>query len=394
MKKYILLVLIIIFSTAMLSAEDVIWGSMYSQGNFRFGIDAAVESDGSGNHLALYPEAEMILWKPLIGNIALLDVGAAIEGRAGVPISLGADFTAGAGLTGTMHLGFRGFEFTGSEYLSRIDLYVEAGIKYDFTADNFASGFGGAVKSGVNYFISDKLAVGAFYSSWGGSSGGGLAVSLKLGKTPVVKGINFEMPTLTGEFAVEPYLLQFYTLYYSANYAGGFYPGTYSEGQGTVHRVSIMDGSGTDSYNVERSKLKSLEDGQSLWGLRYRDEDDSFYYEYITDAEHEIIVVYYDSEDDGVIEMKADGHDASQMEYTTWDEYNVDTREGVTINVEAGKFTTTEYNWADESGMTVLWWATDDVPGSLVSYKMEDDSDIVTSELIDITSGNRPVLYK
>ncbi|MDC7228188.1 MAG: hypothetical protein PQJ61_15610 [Spirochaetales bacterium] len=387
MKKCVLLIWIIIFFTIGLYAEDVVWGSMYDQGNFRLGVEAAIENTLTDTQLAVYPEAEMLLWKPLIANTAFIDIGAAVEGRLGIPVTAGSGLSTGAGILGTIHLGFRGFEFTGSEYLSKIDVYAEAGLKYDFITDD--TRMGGVVKTGINYYLTEKTAVGAFYSNWGGFYGAGLAFSIKLGRTPAVKGISFELP----EISAEPYLMQFYTLFYASAVGGWYYPDSYAEGQASVHRISVMDSSGADSYTVERAFLKALEDGHSLWRFRYSDDDDSFYYEFITDEDHNIITVYYDSEDEGLVEMKAGKYEYPEEGYAAWDDSGADSTEGVEVRVEAGKFMTTEYSWIDESGTAVFWWASDEVPGKLVSYKMEDDSDIVISELIDISSGNRAILH-
>ena len=368
--KKICFILSLIISVTALSAQDVAWGSMYGNGNLRFGIDAAYESNGANNHIALYPEAEVLLWKPLIGNLAFLDLGAGIKGRAGIPITAGTDFTAGAGVVGSLHLGFRGFDFPGGEYLANLDYFADAGLKFDFISSG--STFGAVLSTGINYYINDNVAVGAFYSNWGGSGGGGISISIKLGKTPVVSGLGFEIPEVSTGFAVEPYLLQFYTLYYAANFAGGHYPDSYSEGQGSVHRISVMDSSGTESYTVEEILLQNMVGGRSLWGLRYIDEDEQYYYEYVVDSENMIETVYYNSPDDGVVTAAAMHTSAKEEGVYTWDDYEVESREGVSVNVEAGEFITTEHSWLNEDGGTVTWWISPEVTGGLVSYRMQD----------------------
>ena len=392
MKKIIVLSLFMVMCSGLIFAEDIVWGSMYDKGNFRIDAAGTFESKGNNNQIALYPEAEMILWKPVIAQTAFIDVGAAVKGRFGLPLSTNIGMSIGAGLLGTVHFGFRGFDFPGTEYLERIDLYAEAGVKFDFITNDQL--FGLALKSGVNYFINDSLSVGLHYSDWGSYSGGGLNVALKLGKKPEVKGFNFEYTEGVSAFAVQPYLLQFYTLFYAAHYAGGFYPENYKEGQATIHRVSVIDGAGDDSYTVERALLMNIDDDKQLWSLRYADEDDSFYYEYVTDINYQVKVVYYESDSDGVIEIKADTAVNPEAEYLTWNDYGAEGKAGVEIKVEGGTFITTEYFYTDESGVNITWWLSDKVPGSLVSYKMEDDSDIVISELVDVTSRNKAVLYK
>ncbi len=393
MKRFIVFFCLLISFTVAgtLYADEIIWGSMYGTRNLSFGGDVAVEKSGSSTQLSVYPEAEMLLWKPIMGEFAFIDVGAAAKGRVGIPLP-GSDFSLGAGLSGTFHAGFRGLDIPGDEYIGRIDFFAQAGIKFDFITSD--SGFGFAAKSGVNYFISDSLAVGLYGSYWGGYAGGGISVRLKLGETPDVKGISLAMPDATIGFAVQPYLLQFYTLYYSAHFAGGFYPGNYKPGQSSVHRISSVDSSGTVSYTVEKALLSELDDGKRLWGLEYSDDEESFYYEYITGDSDIVETVFYKTEDNEIISLDADTAVNPEAEYLTWDDYGAEGRPDVEIIVEAGTFITTEYSYTDDTGFVALWWFSDAVPGGLVSYKMEDGSDIVTSELIDINSRKKPVLYK
>ena len=392
MKKSVVFFLFLSFAVSgLLYAEDIVWGSMYDKGNFRIEADFAFESTGGNNQFAIYPEAEMLLWKPLIEQAAFIDVGGAVKGRFGLPLS-GQGMSIGAGILATAHFGFRGFDFPGTEYLGKVDLFAEAGIKFDFVTDTQMVGF--AAKTGVKYFLTDRIAVGAYYSNWGSYGGGGLSVSLRIGAKPEVKGFSFEYPEDISGFAVQPYLLQFYTLFYASHYAGGFYPGSYKEGQATVHEVSVIDGSGKDSYKVERALLKELENDKRLWSLRYSDDDDSFYYEYITDPGYIVETVYYETDEDGVVRIDAGTAVNPEAEYLTWEDYDAEGKPGVEVKVAAGTFVTTEYDYTDETQVDVKWWLSEDVPGNLVSYKMEDDADIVTSELIDINSGHKAVLYE
>lgn len=390
MKKILfLLSIMLVVGGVSVWAEDVIWGSMYGQGNFRIGADVDIEGSSAGYQLALSPEAEYLFFKPVIGQTAFLDIGAAVRGRFG----LGTTFSAGVGILGTIHIGFRGLDIPINEYADKVDIYAEVGGKFDFITPQTIPAWGFAVKSGANYFLSDSFAVGLHYSNWGGFSGGGVTASLKLGKTPEVKGISIEMRDEIGSLAVQPYLLQFYTLLYSAHFAGGFYHDSFIEGQAAVHRVSTIDSSGTDSYTIEQGFLKKLDGNMMLWSLKYVD-DDVFYYEYVTDADYSIKTVYFESEDDGILELNADDDMYPESAYMAWEDSNMEGRPGVEITVEAGRFDTTEYVYVEENGVDVKWWTAEDVPGKLVSFKMEDDSDIITSELIDTTARNKPKLYK
>jgi len=395
MKKiFYLITILMILSAAFVFADDVYWGSMYSEGNLTLGGDLSYEAGIYGSQLALYPAADMIFLKPVIEGLGFFDIGAAVKGRIGIPLSPSTGFSVGVGALGSLHFGLRGLELPGAEYFERLDLFAEVGVKFDLIPANPADILGLALSSGVNYFIDDGLAVGAAYTNWGSFGGGGASIFIRLGEKPAVKGVDIDWQEDARVFAVQPYLLQFYTLFYSVHFAGGFYPEGYPTGKGTVHRVSIMDGDGEDSYLVEKALLKKLPDNRLLWKMEYRDDEESVYYEFITDAEYKINTVYFDSEDDGIIELPADEDIYPESDYKTWEDYGADVKKNITIDVEAGSFKTDEYSYEDESGVVVNWWLAQKVPGSLVSYKMEDASDIVISELIEITSNNKAVLYK
>lgn len=395
MKKVLCLSCVLfLLSFAVVSADDLIWGSMYSPGNISFGGDAAVEFSGYSPQLAIYPAAEIILFKPVVGGFGAVDIGTTLKGRLGIPLSSGTGFSAGIGALVSLHFGFRGLDFPGSEYLENLDVFGELGVKFDFLPPVSSDIFGLAASSGVNYYLSDGFAVGGSYTNWGSLNGGGLSVFVKIGEKPAVKGVDISWEESTGSYAREPYLLQFYTFYYSAHFAGGFYSDDYSEGEGTVHRITILDGSGEESYIIERALLKKYPDGRLMWLLEYRDDDEEIYYEFITDSEYSIETVYYDSEDDGIISFPADEDMSPGSRTMNREDYGAEAVHNVTIDVEAGRFDTDEYSYEDGSGLIVNWWLNDEVPGLLVSYKMEDSSDIVISELIGITGNNKIKLYK
>ncbi|MBI9108334.1 MAG: hypothetical protein JEZ04_16425 [Spirochaetales bacterium] len=394
MKKVICIgFILLVFTTVFISADEVIWGSMYSEGNINLGADVAYEVSGTMAQLALYPAAEMIFLKPMMGDLGFLDIGATVKGRVGVPLSFGTSLSAGVGALASLHFGLRGLDIPGSEYFERLDLFAEIGLKFDIIPSSLTDTFGLAFSSGVNYFLDDNIAVGATYTNWGGFNGGGASVFLKLGEKPAVKGIDVDWQETPSVFAVQPYLLQFYTLFYSAHFAGGFYPNDYPEGKGTVHRITLIEEDDESSYFVEKALLRKLSDGRMLWMMDYRDDEDSVYYEFITDAEYKVITVYFRSDEDGILELPADDELYPQSRYMTWEDYGADVKKGVSIDVKAGRFKTDEYNYEDGTGVRVSWWLSGDVPGQLVSYMMEDSSDIVTSELIEITKSNKASLY-
>lgn len=192
-----------------------------------------------------------------------------------------------------------GLDFPGSEYLDKVDAYAEVGLGFDFitSGDRLAL----IASSGLNYFFSDTLAVGLNYSDWGWFSGGGISVFLKLGPKPAVKGLGVDYNKLTAQ----AHLLQFYALFYAAHYAGGFYPGAdYPVGSGTIHRVSVTDADGESSYTAERALLERKADGTLLWSLKYSDDEESVYYEYLTTADYLVLTVYYDAPEGAALEKE------------------------------------------------------------------------------------------
>lgn len=112
MKKTVLLLMVVLLASSLsLYAQEYAWGSMFSEGNLMTGGDASVEFYGATTQLALYPSAELILFKPDFGEFGFLDFGAAVKGRFGLPLD-GGELTIGAGVLGTMHVGFRGPGFS------------------------------------------------------------------------------------------------------------------------------------------------------------------------------------------------------------------------------------------------------------------------------------------
>jgi len=391
MKKTVLLLLVVLIAPALtLSAQEYAWGSMFSRGNMMIGGDASLEFNGYGStQLALYPSAEVILFKPVWGDLGFLDFGATVKGRFGLPLG-GGDLSAGVGVLGTMHFGFRGLDFPGSEYLEKVDVYAELGLGFDLitSGDRLVA----TVNSGVNYFFSDTLAVGLNYSDWGDFAGAGLSVSLKLGPKPVVKGLGVDFRGM----AAQAHLLQFYALFYAAHYAGGFYPGdNYPVGTGTIHRVSVTDNDGVSSYLAERALLDRKADGTLLWSLKYSDDEESIYYEYLTTADYMVLTVYYDAPEEGLLVLDAANaqNRAAQEEYKTWKDYSTEEMRRETVRVEAGSFQTSRYTYDDgESDVEFIWWLSPDVPGEMVLYTATDPEEEVRCELIKITKGNRAKL--
>ena len=86
MKRFIVLFLGLLLLCGVVFAEEsepVWWGSYYKPGNFSLALPLSFDTSGSNMGILIYPEAEISLWKPVIGGIAPLDVGAAAKARVG-----------------------------------------------------------------------------------------------------------------------------------------------------------------------------------------------------------------------------------------------------------------------------------------------------------------------
>ena len=339
------------------------------------GVCSGVEADGNSVHYTIYPGADFVFLSPLVDNLDSLDITGSVTGRLGIPLSSSSDFTLGAALLGGVHVGFFDAEF-----------YIQTGMKYDFIRSGEAAGF--VFQTGVDYYFTDKIAAGLFYSHWGGVNGGGVSVSVKMGDSAASTGLNERYPEDVGEYAENPALLQFFSLLHTAS-TGGFYPDSFEEGTEAVRRISVMGSDGESSCLIRASLLDA---GINLWGLGYTDQQFSCYYEYVMDTGGRIVKVYQEDDDGDVIEMDTTGSAVPDAEYSGYRDFNSEKQSGISINVEAGKFLTDEYRYTDETGLSVLWWLSGDVPGLLVSYKMETPSGIVVSELIELNRGVKPVL--
>jgi len=159
------MIILFLAATAALNAQDApAWGSVYGPGNIVPGIGLAIEEE-NGLVMALKPSVECIVWKPVIGNVAPLDFGLSAMGRVALPLS-GAGFQLGLGAGGTVHVGFRGFDFPGSRYLDKVDLFARFGIGWAFTPSD-GPGLVGYSSSGLDYHLSERLFLGLAYSQWG-----------------------------------------------------------------------------------------------------------------------------------------------------------------------------------------------------------------------------------
>jgi hypothetical protein len=394
-KRILLVGVLAILFTGMLPAEEaVLWGSNYMKGNIIPGGAIALESGPSYRELSLglYPSAEMILFKPQIAGFSFLDLGAAVDGRIGLPLRESA-MTAGIAVEGTLHFGFRGFDFPGSEYLDPLDFYTRIGVAMDFLSpDGFQAGL--AVSSGVNYFLNDRLMVGAGYTGWRDNHGMSLQVRYRLGKTPVVKGMAEVWEA--GEEVINAvdesiYLAQFYTFFFLGFYSGGNYwaPDTYKEGEGTLWK--FIEEKDNESFFMERTLIQRTPEGSEWWRLRYYDETEEVVYEFQLTSDQQLVSLYYENENGRIRERHFEGEEdenlslisgAYVVEASTISELsNGNDQEDVTV--PAGTFVKCDVINQAEDNTESTWWFTGEksVPGRTVKSRIKEDSNILNVEL-------------
>ena len=209
------IIIILIFTTTVYSGEkDSWWGSYYMPGNFA--VKGAIGLEASSNStksFSVYPEAEIILFKPNMWGFSPVDLGIAVRGHIGLGFSdttLDSNLSAGVGVFGTFHFGFRGVgsyftEFEDSptgffSQLSRFDYFFGMGPVFDFmTYDDGSEMIGLGMTSGVNYFVNDNLAVTIEGNLWNGFAGGGIGFVYKFGPSQNVSELDIKLKKLSNK---------------------------------------------------------------------------------------------------------------------------------------------------------------------------------------------------
>lgn len=403
LKKFGWILVLMPFLAFSLGAEEpVLWGSQYSPGNFLFQATAALESDSGTDErqIALYPQAEMVLFKPQFGSLAFWDLGAAVKGRVGIPMGGGAPFTVGVAPCATFHFGFRGFDFTGAEYLEKLDLYGEFGISFDFLDSDDPMKVGFTLSSGAAYFINDSLAIKAGYTDWGWMQGISLGVSLRFGGKPPVKGFAPFVSDVMGSLdalAAEMYLTQFYLYYLSFYTLGGYYfdDGGYEVGTGTLWRITdLAEG---DSFTLEKALLEEGE-GFRWWKMAVSDGEERWVYEFQVDGRGYLQAARFRDEDGVVQSVVIDEETRSRYETAplrvlTEEEAEEWRIREEKVTVEAGSFIAEIFEHRIlEEDLLWSWWISPEVPGMSVKYIYRYGEEGTEGELIRITRDNRSEL--
>ncbi len=422
MKRFVLSAAVcvcLLFMVSALYAEEpaVQWGSYYSPGNFIPEVSLSYEGyryngwhyyNGTSYYgwrlygqLGLYPGAEIIMWNPDIEGFSPFALGLSGVARIGVPLSRYESFTVGAGAEAVFHLGFRGFDFPGSEYLDRVDLFVKLGVGFDFlNPDGFKVGF--ISQAGVNYFLNDRFNVGVSYRYWGANNYGrnGVAVQARyrFGKTSDVKGMGKlwdGLNTAVGDITALSYVSQFYTFYSIAAYTGGYYYSSSDVQEGTGGIWSYK--SDGETFFIERTFLEAGSEGGQWWLLRYFTKDgEEVRYEYYLSPENELKTLYYRDENGKVQKYSfTDNNELikiQESDLVTYEEMESAASRKENVRVNAGSFPNCLLIERSVNGEKSKFWYTDDesVPGGIVKFFYHDaNGDKLNGELHQKLSGRK-----
>ena len=192
MKRMLALLLfgaaLVVIPVSLFAQSSSGFTSYYKPGNVALSVDVGGGTYYSSFSLAVYPGAEFLLAKYRVADFLPLDFGVAARGRIGLDAGLGgAGLDLGAGGFGTMHVGFRGIPGDVGKILGRFDLFVGLGVVFDFVSPTYYNGLGFGQFSGVNYSLTDNLALRLTDQWWHNYFDYTIGVQLKFGSTEAAK---------------------------------------------------------------------------------------------------------------------------------------------------------------------------------------------------------------
>ncbi|GAB6091430.1 hypothetical protein [Spirochaeta dissipatitropha] len=410
--RSLLFAVLLVLLTVPLSAESIEpgwWGSYYTPGNVSAGLLTAADFN-YGLSLDVYPNVEFKFYKWRPGNFFAVDFGAGLRGA--VNLYTGDNFYPGyfglgLGPYVSWHLGFRGLRNLGIEaleYLEPLDLFSTVGLSFHmFSGDNPpGSGLSFSGISGMNYFLTDNLAVTAF-TSVAGISGlhtrrlrGGIGLLLKWGPKERLG----DAPDIAFGFG-EPLYMYFQAYYMMAiGLSGPFFDDvSFQPGDETELMYRITEDGDAVEFTIIRTLLERNAAGtESWWRVQFihpdmeKDRDWPDVFELLTNASHDILKVrYIDPNNQRLSEYVPDDParwrrnlDFSSYDPEAMEDYFVRTD---SVTVPAGTFTTDLYRYTDGE-YDVEYWISSDVPGLLVqidgTYR---DGDELFGQLQEIRRG-------
>ncbi|MDZ7794155.1 MAG: hypothetical protein U5P10_10835 [Spirochaetia bacterium] len=229
---------------------------------------------------------------------------------------------------------------------------------------------------------------------------------MKIGPTPKVDSTKFESDIrASGRIMMtQMYVSQFYAIYWYAFAAGGFYfdDSTYEVGQGTVWSLTSSDEN--EEIRLERALLSIEDDGSKWWRVAFSREGDRLVYEYHIAPDYQLLKMRFKDVAENKVGEYEFLNETDEAEYESADvepitpedyaEYKTGT-ERVKIAGNTYECDVLEHSYsADSDEWSYTWWASQDVPGSLVQFywELNNEEEWMQGELIEITTGNRPEL--
>lgn len=395
MKKMVIAFIMILHLCIAVFSDNLNWGGLYQSPNTIVSASIGYESFSSSYIFPLTAGAEMLLFKPLTGSVAPMDIGAAVRIKAGFGIGDISGLYLGAGAGATFHMGFNGLGTTiGIQALDKTEIFMELGACADFVKPDDEFLLGILARSGVRYLITDNILAEAAYTHWRGANGGSVGVCLMLGKAQQVSAEKLDLHVR--DIRTTPYLMQFQAFYLYSFFAGGFYfdDTTYKPGDGTIWEIRSTDSGDVSSFTIQRALVASQPDGSKWWKIIITPEKEknALLYEFLVDEDMIIKRIVFKEPDSGEVLVLSEGGDfagsaasaqrLNEKDYAGW------VQGKQKINVKAGSFQTDyiKYELADEEQVVLYeWWINKQVPGTMVRFHWQDGSDArVDGELVKI----------
>lgn len=195
-------------------------------------------------------------------------------------------------------------------------------------------------------------------------------------------------------------------VFIAGGYAGGY--ADYSEGEGVIWEVVSKENDEEERLEIERALLKSMDDGNQWWLLRYSSQQgDEIIAEALLDTEYKLLKFRYkDPEYNDIREWlpryETEDTDKETESYSQVESYSDAmieedylpyVKKTESITVPAGTFDTkyarvevdyseTDPEAAESAGISdklvYEWWISEEVPGNMVRYSWSRPSDGVT----------------
>lgn len=183
MKRLAIVLLLVIAAGSLATAQEFTtgsWDSYFKAGDTSVSLGAGVGL-GSYFSLAAYPGFEQTVYDTKIADTVPIGIGVAAKGMVNLYIGGYSGIVVGAGVFVPFHFSLKGLDLA---VLNMLDFYVAPGLAISFDTGDLGwtnpldIGFGEYV--GVNYFLSDSMAVFLEQVYWSTYYGGTVGVVLKL----------------------------------------------------------------------------------------------------------------------------------------------------------------------------------------------------------------------